>query len=67
MRDNRKPVWRVDEGIMAKAFSTAKLLKGKEPFLRRLVCEVRFQDGQLVSGPYWQATEEADSRSFLGH
>jgi hypothetical protein len=32
---------------MAKAFSTIKLLKGKEPFLRRLVCEVRFQDGQL--------------------
>src|SRR5438552_19010006 len=32
---------------MAKAFSTVKLLKGKEPFLRRIVCEVRFQDGQL--------------------
>jgi hypothetical protein len=32
---------------MAKAFSTVKLLKGKEPFLRRMVCEVRFQDGQL--------------------
>jgi hypothetical protein len=32
---------------MGKAFSTTKLLKGKEPFLRRLLCEVRFQDGQL--------------------
>src|SRR5260370_25039422 len=32
---------------MAKAFSTVKLLKGKEPFLRRMVCEVRFHDGQL--------------------
>src|SRR5438093_11641415 len=32
---------------MTKAFSTVTLLKGKEPFLRRLVCEVRFQDGQL--------------------
>ncbi len=32
---------------MAKAFSTIKLLKGKEPFLRHMVCEVRFQDGQL--------------------
>lgn len=32
---------------MAKAFSTVNLLKGKEPCLRRMVCEVRFQDGQL--------------------
>jgi hypothetical protein len=32
---------------MAKAFSTVKLLKGKEPFLRRMVSEVRFHDGQL--------------------
>ena len=32
---------------MAKAFSTVKLFKGKEPFLRRMVSEVRFQDGQL--------------------
>jgi hypothetical protein len=32
---------------MAKAFSTIKLLKGKEPFLRRVVSEVRFRDGQL--------------------
>lgn len=31
---------------MAKAFSV-RLLNGKEPFLRRLACEVRFQDGQL--------------------
>jgi len=32
---------------MAKAFSVAHLLHGKEPFLRHVVCEVRFQDGQL--------------------
>jgi hypothetical protein len=32
---------------MTKAFSTAKLLKGKEPFLRRMLSEVRFQNGQL--------------------
>lgn len=32
---------------MAKAFTTYKLLNGKEPLLGRMVCEVRFQDGQL--------------------
>jgi hypothetical protein len=32
---------------VARAFSTVKLLKGKEPFLRRMVSEVRFHDGQL--------------------
>jgi hypothetical protein len=32
---------------MAKGYSTVKLLKGKEPFLRRMVAEVRFHDGQL--------------------
>jgi hypothetical protein len=32
---------------MAKAFSTFTVLQGKEPLLRRMVCEVRYQDGQL--------------------
>ncbi len=32
---------------MVKAFSTHTLLRGKEPMLRRIVCEVRYQDGQL--------------------
>lgn len=32
---------------MAETFTVAKLVKGREPFLRRLVCEVRFEDGQL--------------------
>src|SRR5712692_1808841 len=32
---------------MAKAFSTYTLLQGKEPLLRRVVCEVRYEDGQL--------------------
>src|SRR5579872_1204687 len=32
---------------MAKAFTTVKLVKGKEPFLKRLTSEVRFQNGQL--------------------
>jgi hypothetical protein len=33
--------------LMAKAFTTYKLLKGKEPLLRRMVCEVRYEDGHL--------------------
>lgn len=32
---------------MGKAFSTVRLLRGKEPLLRRMLCEVRFRDGQL--------------------
>jgi hypothetical protein len=32
---------------MAKAFSTSTLIKGKEALLRQMVCEVRYQDGQL--------------------
>jgi hypothetical protein len=59
---------------MAKAFSTVKLLKGKEPFLRRIVCEVRFRDGQLyldhtgrllkrlVRDPTWVVTPEPTSQ-----
>jgi hypothetical protein len=48
VRQNDGAEVRLETGcIMAKAFSTVKLLKGKEPFLRRMVCEVRFQDGQL--------------------
>src|SRR5271157_5349967 len=33
--------------VMSKPFTTVKLLHGKEPFLRQMVCEVRFQDGYL--------------------
>jgi hypothetical protein len=32
---------------MAKSFSTYTLVRGKEPLLRRMLCEVRYQDGQL--------------------
>jgi hypothetical protein len=32
---------------MAKPFSTHTLVRGKEPMLRRMLCEVRYQDGQL--------------------
>lgn len=32
---------------MARAFSTYRLINGKEPLLRRMVCEVTYQDGQL--------------------
>jgi hypothetical protein len=32
---------------MAKAFTTFRLINGKEPLLRRIVCEVRYRDGQL--------------------
>ena len=32
---------------MAKGFTTYHLIKGKEPLLRRVVCEVRFRDGYL--------------------
>src|SRR5713101_7454841 len=32
---------------MAKAFTTYHAVHGKEPLLRRMVCEVRYDDGQL--------------------
>ena len=32
---------------MAKGFTTVHLIKGKEPLLRQMVCEVRFRDGHL--------------------
>jgi len=32
---------------MAKAFTTVSLIRGKEPMLRRMVFEVRYDDGQL--------------------
>jgi hypothetical protein len=32
---------------MAKSFSTYTLVRGKEPLLRRMLCELRYQDGQL--------------------
>jgi hypothetical protein len=32
---------------MSKPFTTVKLLDGKEPLLRQMTCEVRFQDGYL--------------------
>lgn len=32
---------------MAKAFTTYHLINGKEPLLRRIVCEVRYRDGYL--------------------
>jgi hypothetical protein len=33
--------------VMARGFTTTKQIRGKEPLLRHLVCEVRYQDGQL--------------------
>src|SRR3954454_24346305 len=59
---------------MAKGFATAKLLKGQEPFLRRMVCEVRYQDGQLyldrtgrllkklVGDPSWVITPDPSAK-----
>jgi len=32
---------------MAKSFSAYTLVRGKEPLLRRMLCEVRYEDGQL--------------------
>jgi hypothetical protein len=32
---------------MAKGFKTVRLLNGKEPLLRQIICEVRVQDGHL--------------------
>src|SRR6266481_999754 len=32
---------------MAKGFTTVHLIRGKEPLLRQIVCEVRFRDGHL--------------------
>ena len=32
---------------MAKGFTTVHLIRGKEPLLRQMVCEVRFRDGHL--------------------
>src|SRR5262245_4350102 len=32
---------------MAKAFSTFTLIRGREPLLRQVACEVRYHDGQL--------------------